>query len=404
MIINFEQEFSLLALLLLVDFLWLLLSRKFHFPDYIAHILTGLCLGLISSKFQLTKGVSNLNTIVDFQDIFTFLTYLGVFFFYFEFGYRTLPKTYQVFLSFNWQDILAFFISVSLLFSLSAPLVSIEKVRLVTLVFLPISFLACDFAAFAVQPKFNHNDSHQYLEFIKMTLALEIVALIYFGLFDFIFFLELQKVNLRLIIVFCIGLMLFWLIAFSRLRLHFIDSMQKWPIFLLIIGILLAILSFLIHFKISVIIVGAICGFLLNMVLKNNRIFSQSIPFTVTRFFIIFPMIAVGSLLSQKLYLLQLLLNFLIILFILIISAFLLLILRIRRRKKTEWSVLEMMHRGEFSLLMLLWGYLNNLVSAELIAGVVLLSILVLVFARFKKLMYFFNLISFLEIPENRKS
>jgi len=369
MIINFEQEFSLLALLLLVDFLWLLLSRKFHFPDYIAHILTGLCLGLISSKFQLTKGVSNLNTIVDFQDIFTFLTYLGVFFFYFEFGYRTLPKTYQVFLSFNWQDILAFFISVSLLFSLSAPLVSIEKVRLVTLVFLPISFLACDFAAFAVQPKFNHNDSHQYLEFIKMTLALEIVALIYFGLFDFIFFLELQKVNLRLIIVFCIGLMLFWLIAFSRLRLHFIDSMQKWPIFLLIIGILLAILSF-----------------------------------TVTRFFIIFPMIAVGSLLSQKLYLLQLLLNFLIILFILIISAFLLLILRIRRRKKTEWSVLEMMHRGEFSLLMLLWGYLNNLVSAELIAGVVLLSILVLVFARFKKLMYFFNLISFLEIPENRKS
>jgi len=180
----------------------------------------------------------------------------------------------------------------------------------------------------------------------------------------------------------------FWFIlvylVFSKFQIQKENIFIHWSYLFLIIGVLLNVfyVTTLIGFTIP--LRGLFCGIVFQLLLSKIRLSHHFVSNALFKFFIIFPFVFLGVLLTKKMHLTYLLLDTLVILFILLISSFVIGFFWLRKQNQAFSLMFALLHRGEFTLLLLFWAYIFNRVTLEFVAGAVLLSLVISFVSRLK--------------------
>ncbi len=383
MYLELPQFVGAIIILLWIDFIVLLIVRKIKLPDFFAHVCTGFLLGLLISNFGDMLSLYLQVVFTQFTGLFEVLIMMGLFFFFLEFAFRTRLKTYRIAPVADYRIVFLYTGTLAILISIATYMLMIPNAGYKQLIFLPVALLAADLGGLVTGGFFDPDQLRlRYLDFMKFTLALETVSILAYLLFAVPSQIELNYLNYGFFILPLIALILFWAMSRPKWTNRRIQQLQKVPVFPLVIGILLMPILIGFYFSLPIIFTGMVCGIALQVLVRQNRILREPIPLGTFRFFIIFPLAALGITISANVNWIHALLDALVILFALLIAAFIVGIFWMRREEEYVAMFFSLLYRGEITLFFLLWGYLQNIIPREIIAAVLMLSLLLHIIAR----------------------
>ncbi len=384
MISQITQITGFLAVLLWIDFLLVYIIRRAKLPDFFAHIFTGIFFGLILSIVEEVVPFLIYYQFFHFDGIFEFLILAGVFFFFLEFGYRTPVKSYKINLLSDYREFIAYSIPILILFAATFFLIDTVAISLYHIMLIPIIFLAPDLGGILTGQRDDLSTVRKkYQDYIQFSLGQEIISLILFFIFSISINIKLSYLDTIDLLIIFLGLFLFgWVMKSPGKKVQKEKKVQM-PYFLLIIGISVIPLFLILQLNLSFVFGGFVTGIMLQKLMRRLKNQNNSIPFSVLRFFLIFPLIGLGLLIVREPDWMQILLQGLIILFILIIAGFLLGLIWLMQQRSFMLPSMLSLFRGEFTFLLLLWGYMHQLISVELIISAFCLTFLLHLLARF---------------------
>jgi hypothetical protein len=370
-----------LTVLFFIDFFVLGLVRKSRLPDFLAHIIAGIFLGLL---FPDIKNIYPQNDLSLYNG-YSFLAALGLFSFFFEFGRRTHLHSYKIAELSSFKDVSIYTITIIILFFLTGPIIFGKNVGIEKFIFLSIPFIGADLTILVIGNENKLADlQSDYLDFIKFTLALEIISIMLFAIFSIGFLLNIYNIHLKDLFIILLTIPAFYYLVFSKIPTQQENIFIHWSYLFIIIGILLGIFYVTTLIGISLPIRGLFCGIIFQLAVMKIRYFQRFLSGTIFKFFIIFPFVLLGILLTKKMQLVFIFFDTLVILFVLLISSCAIGMFWIKRQNQVFNLMFALLHRGEFTLLLLLWAYIYNLVNLEFIAGAILLSLIISFISRFK--------------------
>ncbi len=374
---------ELLVLVLFTDFIILSIIRILKFPDYAGHILTGFFLTVISPYIQ------NIIPFTFYQFIhlgkqIEILVSLGLFFFFFEFGFQLELKKVKKHFTTDWPELLYYSV-IAIVFILAAGYFFLLKdAPIVQIIFLPVALLAPDISG-VITGKFFSIETLKFKfgSLIDFSFSQEIVAVIAFITLSTILSIRIPPLTVMEPVYFAIVLSLFSILFLARrwnkLEIWFSSS----PVFLIFTAIAIYLVSILIDYNISLITIGIFSGFLLRLIMDKSRIsFSFSI-FRITRFFLIFPLIAFGGLLySPGVEAKDILIRIIVILLLLMVLSLLMGLFWFKNKNPFLAPSISLTYRGELTFLFLINGYLENWINREILIAVFAVSFFLLIVAR----------------------
>ncbi|GAB4371170.1 MAG: hypothetical protein Kow0042_13750 [Calditrichia bacterium] len=371
---DITQIIASFVLLLWIDFIFLTLVRALRLPDFLGHVVTGIVYSTVFFSpvdwFPSNHGNPSFNL----PDIIYFLAQAGLFFFFLEFGFKLPLKTPDSEASANYRDLILYSLLILLFFSLSLSLISPGKVSPVTILYIPIAFLAADMSGLVMAGHSNLDRLRsRYLNFIRFSLNLEVVALIAFFLLLVTHFFSIQDIELYEFVLFIVSLVWLWFLSGSKFEPFRTRTQDRKALFLILVGVIIWIPVFILEIQLSVIIAGFVSGVILQFLARWNRITPEAVPLKVFRFFMIFPILVCGFLFQNPLNWFVVCLNLVVLLLALVLAA---LIMGMYWALKDEDFFIPsaaLLFRGEFTLFLILWGYFQQIVSTELVVSLVFL-------------------------------
>lgn len=370
----FSQFLEFLAILLLVDFLLLSLVRKFKLPDFFGHIATGLFIGLVGKISSTPGGLLALVAVKQNNPAFSAFIQAGLFFFFFELGVRA---TFQLYKENSFRDFRALVLnSVSVFVFAISVAVLMKNIGLSTvqIIFLPIAFLSADIGGLVTSHVFNPGKlQSKYFDFIKFSAAQEFIALGALLIFVLATRVTVGQIDFSQILLMILGSALFTMLILPSGQKFRQTYLKGFPLFLIIISILLILVSVLWSLQLSILLCGFLAGLALQCLLSRNQYSGDGLPMSVFRFFMVFPFISIGISLTGGFNWALVNLNLLLILFILITTAFVMGLFWMRYKKDFLTPTLALLFRGEVTLLILYWGFFQQLVRIELLTATVLI-------------------------------
>ncbi len=382
MFIDFPQFIGFVALILWIDFFMLSASRKLKSPDYLAHILTGFVFAAIAENLHAYFSVPLVTEFAQISGLFKGLVYLGLFFFFFEFAFRTPLDVYRINTVTSFREVLFYTVPLIVIFALAVFFLNVELIFW-TFLIVPFAFLATDVGGIVTGDYFSREEMRmKFLDYIQFSLGQEVLAVILFIISAVVLDVRVGQFWTADIVLALAGLLIFGGLTSNRLRKWRGKKMKEYPSFLIIIGILSIIIFLALRINFPVVATGFICGIILKIVFKRNNILRRPTFFGFFRFFVIFPTIALGILFYARLDWTKVLLDGTVILFVLLVSGFPVCFYWMRQQKEYLVTALLLLFRSEFTFFLLLWGFMHGIVHREFLIAAILLSFLLHILAR----------------------
>ncbi len=368
-----------------LDYFLLGLSRKIKLPDFLAHLFTGLILGAMYSWFPFQIPLSESYGTVPPPQL-NKLFQLGIFSFFFlyaiHYDFRLLRMARE---ERNWVAptlfagiLLTMLIPVGWYFFGFSPLEP-------AFYLLPLALLGADLASLITGKFFTHEQIRaRFGHRISFSFILETAVLLGIVILGIIFQVQYTPPSQSDLLFLGGALVLFFFLYsdFSRgFRLKFL---QGFPLSFPTLAISIVFLYFAVRFRLPASICGLLTGLLVGEILRANQVKFWGTIFKPFRLLVIFPLWGLGTLLLNPLpgrwnFLVT---GSILIFIIFLLSAFGVGFLWLKEKKEFLVPSLTLLNRGEFTLLLLLEGYLLHWISRDILIIVALVSVFWILLAR----------------------
>ncbi len=367
------------------DYILLGITRRLKLPDFLAHLFTGFALGAVYSWFSLQIPFSAAYGMVP-PPLLKFLFQVGIFCFFFLFAIHYDFRLLRILREEKtWVSPLLFSgIILGLLFPIGWFFFRFSF-RDPAFYLLPLTLLAADLASLITGGFFTHEQIRtRFGHRIFLSLALESAALAGMVAVALVFRVTYSLPPATELFYLGGAFLLFLFLLSKRLAPFRSNWLTSFPLSFPILAIAIVLIDFFLYVHLPLALGGLFLGLLVGEILRTNQVKFWGTIFKPFRFLVIFPLWGIGTLCSNPLPDQWNYLGTGSILFFItfLISAFGVGLLWLKEKKEFLVPSLSLLNRAEFSLLLLMEGYLLHWISRDILLMVGLVSVLWILIAR----------------------